>query len=296
VPNALLYLITIIIWGSTWLAIKFQLGVVPPALSIAYRFMLAAAILWAYTGLRRLPMRFPIRQHAFMVLQGFFLFSLNYILVYNAERFLTSGLVAIVFSWILIMNALFGSLFLKNPIRKQVILGGLIGLLGLVLVFWTELRSFELTGGKSLGLTLAILAMLSASIGNILAARNQRSGLPVLQSNTFGMTYGAIFTLLLALSQGTKLTFDPSVTYITSLLYLVIFGSVIAFGTYLTLLGRIGPDRAAYVFILYQIVALGLSTLFENLSWNLHGALGVFLILVGNVIVISRAGPDDKPS
>ena len=292
--NALLYFITVIIWGSTWLAIKFQLGVVPPTLSIVYRFTLAAGILWIYSTIRRLPMRFSLRQHAGMVLQGFFLFSLNYILVYLAEGYLTSGLVAIIFSSIVITNALFSTIFLKDPIRPRVLLGGLIGLFGLVLVFWPELISFDLSTGRALGLILAVCASLSASLGNILAAYNQRSGLPVLQSNTLGMTYGTVFTVLLVLFQGTELTFDPSASYILSLVYLALFGSVIAFGTYLTLLGRIGPDRAAYVFILYQIVALSLSTLFEGLSWNLLGVLGVLLILAGNVIAVTRMSPKTK--
>lgn len=293
-PNALLYLITVLIWGSTWLAIKFQLGIVPPALSIVYRFTIAAGILWLYTSFRRLPMRFSRRQHAFIALQGFFLFSLNYVLVYLAEGTLTSGLVAIVFSGIVITNVIFSAIILKDPIRLRVILGGLIGLLGLVFVFWSELRSFDLSSGRALGLTFAICATLSASLGNIVAARNQRSGLPVLQSNTLGMTYGTIFTLLLVLFQGTELTFDPSASYIISLVYLALFGSVIAFGTYLTLLGRIGPGRAAYVTILYQIVALALSTIFEGLIWNLQAVLGVVLILAGNVIAVSKISTGTK--
>ncbi|MGB2895773.1 MAG: DMT family transporter [Anaerolineales bacterium] len=287
-PNALLYLITVIIWGSTWLVIKLQLGIVSPALSIAYRFTLAAGLLWLYVALRRLPMRFSRRQHAFMALQGFFLFSLNYILVYLAEGYLTSGLVAIIFSGIVITNALLSAILLKDPIRPRVILGGLIGLFGLVFIFWPELRSFDLSSGKALGLSLAVCATLSASLGNIVAARNQRSGLPVLQSNTLGMTYGTGFTILLVLFQGTELAFDPSAPYILSLAYLALFGSVIAFGAYLTLLGRIGPDRAAYVTILYQIVALALSTIFEDLIWNLQGVFGVLLILAGNVIALSK--------
>ncbi|MCK5319605.1 MAG: EamA family transporter [Anaerolineales bacterium] len=293
-PNALLYLITVLIWGSTWLAIKFQLGIVPPALSIVYRFTLAAGLLWLYTTLRRLPMRFSRQQHAFMALQGFFLFSLNYILVYLAEGYLTSGLVAIVFSSIVIANVIFSAILLKDPIRLRVIAGGLMGLVGLVLIFGSELRSFNLSNGRALGLTLAICAMLCASLGNIVAARNQRSGLPVLQSNTLGMTYGTGFTLLLVLFQGTKLTFDPSAPYIISLIFLALFGSVIAFGTYLTLLGRIGPDRAAYVTILFQIVALALSTIFEELTWNLQGIFGVILILAGNVIALSKISTGTK--
>ena len=239
-------------------------------------------------------MRFSLRQHGFMALQGFFLFSLNYTFIYLAEGTLTSGLVAIIFSSIVITNSVFSAIFLKDPIRPRVILGGLMGLFGLVLIFWSELRVFDLSSGRSLGISLTICGVLLASLGNIVAARNQRSGLPVLQSNTLGMTYGAGLMILLVLFQGTELTFDPSAPYIISLIYLALFGTVIAFGTYLTLLGRIGPDRAAYVTILFQIVALALSTIFEDLIWNLQGVFGVILILAGNVIALSKISTGTK--
>ena len=113
--NAFLYIITVLIWGSTWLAIKFQLGVVSPEISIAYRFGLAASILIVFSLIRRLPLRFDLRTHGFFALQGLLLFSLNYILVYFAEGYLTSGLVAIIFSVIIITNVIFGAIFNHNP-------------------------------------------------------------------------------------------------------------------------------------------------------------------------------------
>jgi len=129
--NATLYMVTVLIWGSTWLAIKFQLGVVSPELSVAYRFGLAAMILIIFTLVRRLQMRFSLRTHGFFALQGLFLFSLNYLLVYLAEGYLTSGLVAIIFSLIIVLNVLFGAIFLHNPIRFRVVIGAGLGLLGL---------------------------------------------------------------------------------------------------------------------------------------------------------------------
>ena len=286
--NTLLYLITVLIWGSTWLAITFQLGSVPPELSVAFRFALASLILFFYIALRRLSVRFSLRQHVFIALQGLFLFSFNYILVYIAEAYLTSGLVAIVFSTIIVFNVLFGTLFLKNPIRLRVILGGMAGLLGLALVFWPELSELDLSSERAVGLFLAFLATISASIGNIISARNQRNKLPVVQTNAFGMAYGALITLVFILLRGTTITFDVSSEYVLSMLYLALFGSVIAFGTYLTLLGRIGPDRAAYVTVTFPIIALALSTLFEGLTWTLVQISGVLLVIAGNVIVLRR--------
>jgi drug/metabolite transporter (DMT)-like permease len=288
--NATLYLITVLIWGSTWLAIKFQLGVVAPELSIAYRFGLAASILIIFSLVRRLPLRFDIKSHGFFVLQGLLLFSLNYILVYLAEGYLTSGLVAIIFSLIIIFNVIFGAIFLGNPIRTRVMIGAILGLAGLAIVFWPELSSFSLSSLQILGLIMAFIATISASLGNVVSARNQRHDLPVLQTNAYGMLYGALFMFILAFLRGAQLEFDTSPGYIVSLIYLAVFGSVIAFGSYLTLLGRIGLDRAAYVTVLFPVIALLLSTIFEDLQWGVPQLLGVVLILLGNAVVLTKKG------
>lgn len=286
--NAFLYLITVLIWGSTWLAIKFQLSVVAPELSIAYRFALAASILFLFSLVRRLRLRFDLKSHAFFALQGLLLFSLNYILVYLSEGYLTSGLVAIIFSLIIIMNIIFGAIFLRNPIRLRVVIGGLIGLLGLTFVFWPELTAFDLSSERALGIILAVIATVSASLGNVVSARNQRHDLPVVQTNAYGMLYGAIFMFALALFRGAEFQIELSLGYVLSLLYLAIFGSVIAFGSYLTLLGRIGLDRAAYVTVLFPVIALLLSTLFEGLTWGYLQLAGVVLVLIGNAVVLNK--------
>jgi drug/metabolite transporter (DMT)-like permease len=288
--NALLYLVTVLIWGSTWQAIKFQLGVVSPELSIAYRFGLAALILVVFSLVRRLRLGFSLRQHGFFALQGLLLFSLNYLLVYLSEGYLTSGLVAIIFSLIIVLNVLFGALFLGNPVRPRVVIGAVLGLLGLAFVFWPELTSLSLSSEKILGMLLALIATISASLGNVVSARNQRAELPVIQTNAYGMLYGAGFMLLFAVFRGTSLQFDTSPGYILSLLYLAVFGSVIAFGAYLTLLGSIGLDRAAYVTVLFPVIALLLSTFFEDLSWGIFQLAGVLLILLGNAVVVTKRG------
>jgi len=288
--NASLYLITVFIWGSTWLAIKYQLGVVSPELSVAYRFGLAAVILIIFSLVRRLPLRFNIKTHGFFALQGLMLFSLNYILVYLAEGYLTSGLVAIIFSLIIVFNVLFGTIFLGNPIRKQVMVGAVLGLAGLALVFWPELSVLSISSQKIVGMILALIATVSASLGNVVSARNQKHDLPVVQTNAYGMLYGALFMLVLAVIRGAQLEFDTSPSYILSLFYLAIFGSVIAFGSYMTLLGRIGLDRAAYVTVLFPVIALVLSTIFEDLVWGLPQLVGVVLILLGNAVVLTKKG------
>lgn len=294
--NYILYSITVLIWGSTWLAIKFQLGVVPPEASIAYRFALAAFLLMIYVYIRKLPMRFKLQDHFFFATQGLLLFSLNYILVYLAEQYLTSGLVSVIFSMIIVLNVIFGAIFLRNPIRPRVVGGAALGLLGLILVFRPEITSFGPSDGRTLGILMGVGSVISASLGNIVSARNQRAGLPVIQTNAFGMAYGALFMFLLAITRGVDFNFDPSFAYVGSLLFLAIFGSIVAFSTYLTLLGRIGPDRAAYVTVLFPIIALILSTLFEGLSWSFSGIFGVILVLLGNAFVLFKFQNTEIPN
>ncbi|HIB40260.1 MAG TPA: EamA family transporter, partial [Candidatus Lambdaproteobacteria bacterium] len=179
--NVLLYVVTILIWGSSWLAIKFQLGVVDPMVSVAYRFLLASGISWIYCRYSGLQLSFRLRDHGFMFLQGVSLFALNYWLFYISELTLTSGLAAVIFSTIVVMNMLNGAIFLKNRLELRVVIGAVLGLSGIILVFWPEVSNFE-TGSENLfAATLAVLATFLASLGNIASARNQREGIPVVQ-------------------------------------------------------------------------------------------------------------------
>ena len=288
--NALLYVSTILIWGSTWFAITFQLGAVDPALSVAYRFALAAALLFAYCALTRRPLRFSAEEHLFMLLQGTLLFGVNYLLFYQATGHLTSGLVAVIFSSVIVMNIVNGALFLGSRVQGRVLLGAGIGLIGIVLVFLPELTAFDPSNDGAFGLLLGVIATFSASLGNILSARNQRRAIPIIQTNAYGMAYGALLILGYALATGAPLAFDPSPAYIVSLGYLALFGSIAAFGCYLTLLGRIGADRAAYATLLFPVVALGISTVFEGYRWTAYGLTGMSLVLAGNFLVLSRPG------
>ena len=286
--NTILYSLVVFIWGSTWLAITYQLGVVSPLLSIAYRFLLASALLFAYCRLRGRPLRYNAAAHRWMMLQGLLLFALNYWQFYLAERALASGLVAVVFALMVPLNILNGRLFLGAPIRPGVAVGGLLGLIGVGLIFQPELRGFQGGAAQWTGLLLCLGATLSASLGNIVSARNQRQGLPILQVNAYGMGYGGLFMLLMALLLGQPLTFEATGSYVGSLIYLTVFGSIVAFGSYLSLVGRIGADRAAYTTLLFPIVALMLSAVFEGYQWSVVGLCGLSLILFGNLLALGR--------
>ena len=287
--TALLYAGTVLIWGSTWLAIKYQLGLVAPEVSIVYRFLLAAIILLGYCMVSGKRMKYDLRDHLRMAQMGLFLFSANYFVFYLATYDLTTGLIAVVFSGIVVTNIIFGAIFLKNPIRPRVALGAAFGICGLTIVFWQEILAFDLANDGTRGLMLSVAGTILASLGNMTSAANQRRGLPVLQANAYGMTYGAGFMLVLATLNGRAFNFDPSLIYVGSLFYLALFGSVFAFGFYLTLLGRIGPDKAAYATVLFPVIALGLSTVFEGYQWSFEALAGMILVLLGNVLVLSRS-------
>ena len=287
--NVLLYVVTILIWGSSWLAIKFQLGVVDPMVSVAYRFLLASGISWIYCRYSGLQLSFRLRDHGFMFLQGVSLFALNYWLFYISELTLTSGLAAVIFSTIVVMNMLNGVIFLKNRLELRVLIGAVLGLSGIILIFWPEVSDFE-TGSENLfAAALAVLATFLASLGNIASARNQREGIPVVQSNTFGMTYGAMLMLVLAWSTGHEFNFEFTVSYVSSLVFLSVFASIIAFWSYLTLLGRVGVERAAYATLIFPLVALGISTIFEGYQWTAYAVIGIVLILGGNLLILKRS-------
>ena len=283
-----LYGSTVLIWGTTWLAITFQLGSVDPMVSVLYRFIAAALILMLYCKLSVLKMRFQLKDHLFMVLQGLVLFSVNYWIIYLASVYLTSGLVAVIFSSIVFMNMINGRLLLGSQIRSNVLAGGGIGIVGIGLVFWPQISSFDLSDDTAAGVLFAVCSTFMASLGNIISAHHQKYNLPVIQTNAFGMVYGAAIMGILAVVSGRRFSFDMSFPYIGSLIYLSVIGTIIAFGCYLKLIGKIGADRAAYASMLFPVVALGISTVYEGYQWSAHNLTGIVLVLIGNGLVINK--------
>lgn len=287
--SASLYLASVLIWGSTWYAIKFQLGVVAPEVSLVYRFALAAIILLSFCALTGRSLKYSLRQHWFIALQGLFLFSSNYLVFYWATGLLTSGIVALMFSTVILMNIVNGAIFMRLAVSRRVILGACFGIAGIALIFWAELGAVDNNADTWRGLWMCLLATFFASIGNIISARNQKNGIPVIQTNAWGMGYGALVMLAYALVSGVSFNYDPGFSYSVSLIYLSVFGSILAFGFYLTLVGRIGADKAAYAAVLFPVIALGLSTIFENYQWSLRAVFGFALVLLGNYIVLTRS-------
>ncbi len=288
VKNAILFLIPSLIWGSTWFAIKFQLGDVNPILSVAYRFGIAGILLLVGCKLFKLNLRFKPIQHFYIFLQGICLFGLNYLFVYLAEQYLTSGLVSVIFSLIIFLNIFFYWLILKAPMKKDVLLGALFGVTGTILIFKNEFSTLGTTDNNFYAIIIALISAILASLGNIISAYNQKKGLPVMQTNAYGMTYGAILMIFVGLFSGVEITFSVTFPYIFSLLYLAIFGSIIAFTAYLNLLGNVGPDRSAYTILVIPLIAMIISTIFEGYIWQKSAIIGIIFLLIGNFLAMNK--------
>ena len=283
-----LYLVTIVIWGSTWIAIKFQLGTVDPMVSVVYRFGLASAMLMAFCRIRGLSLNFSLKEHGYMALVGLCLFSLNYWLVYLSETCLTSGLVAVLFSSMVFFNIANTAFFLKTPVEKKTLAGAMIGICGIGLIFMPEIQAFDLSDQGLLGILLGIFGVLLSSWGNIASARNSRHHIPLVQANAIGMAYGCAALALVALALGKDFSFAPTLAYTGSLFFLALFGSVVAFGTYLTLVSTMGADKAAYAIMVVPVVALGISSVMEGYAWTLSAGLGLVLVVSGNCLALVR--------
>jgi len=295
-----LFAIATAIWGSTWLAIKFQLGTVDPAASVAYRFALAAVMLGAWCVATRRSLALPRRAHGWFLVQGATFFGLNYIGVYLAERHVASGLVAVVFSTIVFMTPLGTRIAFGVPIRAATLVGAVLGVAGVALLFVKELRAASHGGEAALGIGYAFGATAIAAVGNLASMRIQREGWPLLSSTAWGMGYGAAVSAVVATIAGVHWSFDPRAAYVLALVYLAALGSVVAFAAYLALLRKAGAATASFVGVSTPVVAMLLSTLFEGYRWTWVALAGVALAVAGNVIALrTRSGrplPGPRPT
>jgi len=286
--NLQLFIAAVAIWGSTWLAITFQLGRVAPEASVFYRFLLASAIVFAYCLVRRLPLRYSLRQHLWIALLGILMFSVSYIFVYYAEQHVVSGLVAVGYSASPMLGLIGMRVFFGTPMTRLLVLGSILGMVGIALVFWPEFAKLQGDRDTALGALHTIIAVLVSAFGAIVAQRNQRAGLPLWQSMAWGMLYGSLFSLAVTLAAGESLDFEATMPYVLSLVYLAVLGSILAFAAYLTLLHRVGAARAGYIGVMVPIVALVISALFEKFQWHALTWLGIAVSVAGNVIVLRR--------
>jgi len=282
----MLFLIPTLIWGSTWLAITFQLGVVAPEVSVCYRFALASLALAAWCRATGRSLRFSARNHLFLAGLGVLMMGFNYIWIYRAEQIITSGLVAVLFSTLVFMSPVVMRLAFGTPLRVRTFVAATFGVTGVALLFLPELRQAQQGGAIAFGIGLTLAATASAAIGNLLAVRNHRAGFATLPATVWGMAYGSLLAAVTATIHGVPWTFDARLPYILSLAYLALFGSVIAFGVYFTLLNRVGAAAAAYTTVSTPVIAMLMSTLFEGYRWDWIAAAGVVLAAFGNWLAL----------
>ena len=219
---------------------------------------------------------------------GLTLFGCNYYLLYNAQAHINSALTSIAFSTLMIVNIINARLWFKTRISSQVYYGGALGLMGIVTLFWPQISNVSFGDSTLLGLGLCLIGVLFASTGNMISIKNQHNNMAVLPATAWGMLYGSSFMFVLALVQGQTFNFSFTVEYISSLLYLSIFGSVIAFGCYLTLLARIGAHKASYATIMFPAVAVVISSFVEGFTWDSYTFIGLGLMLAGNLVVLAK--------
>lgn len=283
-----LYGATVFAWGFSWIAMKGQVGPVPPEVSVFWRFVLAAAVMVAWSRFRGNALGFPWTAHLRFAGLGALMFSTNFTLFYYGAAHIPSGLLAVIFSTASIFNLLLSFLLFSQRPDGSMLFAGALGFAGVALMFWPQIMGAEINMGAAAGLAFCILGTLSFCLGNMLSAATQDAGIGVTPATTWGMVYSAGLLGLFCLVKGNSFAVDVTLTYLGSLIYLALVASVIAFGAYLTLLGRIGSTRAGYVTVLFPVVALGVSTIFEGYQWTPTALAGLGFVLAGNVIMLRR--------
>jgi drug/metabolite transporter (DMT)-like permease len=284
-----LFAICVLTWGTTWFAITFQIGHVAPEVGVALRFALAGTVILVLCVLRRESLRFTPAQHAVFALQGGFMYGVSYVCVYHAEQHLVSGLVAVGYSASPLVAGLGAHALFGVNLRPRFILGGLLGIVGVALIFWPEFG--KTTGDRNtlLGALFTVASVLLSTVGSLTASRNRSRGLPFWPALGFGMLYGAVASASLALLQGQSFALPAVASWWLSLFYLALAGSVLTFACFLTLQERIGPGPTGTIGVMTPLLALVVSMAFEDFHPDVLTFAGAALALGGNVLMLQRA-------
>ena len=259
-----------------------------PLISVFYRFLAASIIIFIYLIAKKKNLRFSLNCHIWFLLFGICLYSLNYIFFYLSNAYLISALPAIVFSTVVIMNILGEVFYFKKKHSLKTLVGATIGMIGIIIIFNDEILNFNLNNGTHIGLLLALFGTFSASAGNMIHQRNLNNNFPLIETLAYAMLYGSLITFFITQIKGTELLFEYSFSYIASLVYLSVVGSIFAFIFYLKLLEKVGPGRAGYVGVVMPVLALLISTIFENLEWQIDLILGLPILIIGALLVINQ--------
>jgi drug/metabolite transporter (DMT)-like permease len=281
-----LYALVLVLWSTSWIAIHYQLGVVDPIVSVLWRFMTGAAVMWIWVSARRDRLLYPLADHLRFLALGLCLFSTNFVLFYEAGLLIASGLMSVIFSIASVINGFLGWIVFRHPLDRRVLAGGLTGTIGVGLMFLPELTSGSMGANAAKGLLLCLAGTLCFCTGNLVATSIQKRGIGVHVANAYGMTYALPYLAGLCLLWGLPFQIDFSPIYLTSLLWTGLVATTISFVAYMTLLNRIGAARAAYVTVLSPAVALLISTWLENYQWSWPAAIGLVCVMAGNGLVL----------
>ena len=279
----LLYALVIFGWSTSWLPLKGQVGLVAPEVSVLWRFMIAAALCFLLASLQRLKLRFSILHHLRFAALGLLIFSTNFTLFYYASPYLASGLLAVVFSTASMLNILMVAVLTQTPPPLRQLVASAIGLGGIFLIFFPELQQSPLAFPA---LLLCIAGTLCFCAGNQVSAALHKQNIPVMSANSWGMFYGCVVLAVYALVLGNPFILDERLSYLSGLVWLAVFSSVLAFACYLTLVGRIGAGKAGYATVIFPVFALLISTAFEQYQWGVFPLIGICLVIFGNMLML----------
>jgi len=284
--NWQLFAVCVLVWGTTWYAITWQIAELAPEFGVALRFALAGAVILAWAAWRGEPLRFGARAQARFALQGAFMYGVSYVCVYHAEQHVVSGLVAVGYSASPLIVSLGARAAFGAPVTPRFLAGGVVGLAGVTLIFWPELAKAPAGGGTTLGAAFTVAAVLLSAVGSLSASRNRHHGLPFWPALGYGMLWGALASLLVALALGRGFALPTSAAWWISLLYLAIAGSVLTFACYLTLQDRLGPGPAGTIGVMTPLLALAVSLGLEGYRPELVTLAGAALAVAGNVAML----------
>lgn len=272
-----------LIWGSTWMAIKIGLDGVPPFLGAGLRFLLAAVLFGMFLLARREPLRLSRNDRICILSLGVLVFWLDYALVYWAETRISSGLTAILFSTMPLATSLLSAYWTRTErLTTRKISGVLVGVAGTTLLFWPEER---LGAPQALGMLAALGGSLFAAI-NLVTMKRYGAKSDAVVLNFFGMGLGAVCLLAMSVAFERWDAVAWSRNNLLALVYLTMFGSVIAFSIYYNLIKKIDATIVSLTTLVIPVVALVLGRLILNERITPLAVVGIATVLAGVALTL----------
>ncbi len=281
------FILVTLIWSSTWIVIRDQIGSVPASWSVCYRFLLAGIAMAAFAKWRGVSLRIGRAGLLYAAILGVAQFVLNFNFVYRAEHYLTSGVVAVVYAMLLIPNSILAWLIFRQPVSRAFIGGSIVAVTGIMLMLAHEYHAATVRPDMVLlGAAFSLAGLLSASAANVMQGMDIARRLPMVAVLAWAMLIGAAVDAAFAWATVGPPQFEPRLGYILGIGWLGIAGSVVTFPLYFTLIQRMGAGRAAYTSVLIPVIAMLISTFAEGYRWSALAILGALLAIAGMGIAL----------